>query len=86
LGNSTAIFADKAAIATENRTNYRNTKQITEAEVEGSCILTVNRYRHAPFVCLALKGSYQYTHTCIVLYFDTLASSTSAVFHEGRVS
>ena len=26
-----------------------------------------------------------YIHTYIILYFDTLASSTSAVFHEGRV-
>jgi hypothetical protein len=29
-GNYTAIFADKAVIATENRTNYRNTKQVAE--------------------------------------------------------
>jgi hypothetical protein len=31
--NSIARFTDKAVIATENRTNYRNTKQVTEAEV-----------------------------------------------------
>jgi hypothetical protein len=34
-GNSTAIFADKAVLNhnRKNRTNYRNTKQATEAEV-----------------------------------------------------
>jgi hypothetical protein len=26
-----------------------------------------------------------HTYILIILYFDTLASSTSAVFHEGRV-
>ena len=33
-GNSTEIFDDKAVITIQkNRTNYRNTKQVTEAEV-----------------------------------------------------
>jgi hypothetical protein len=32
------------------------------------------------------KSIHTYIHTYIILYFDTLASSTSAVFHDGRVN
>ena len=39
--------------------------------------------RHWPVVRQLLNITY--IHTYIILYFDTLASSTSAVFHEGRV-